>query len=200
VPAWHEVNTDAMSFRFVPGILLSQDNAPVLDGKRAEVRNYSAEFLTGFEEMYRFLLDRRSQLLAREGPLEPMFSAQARVLLRSTREYVSILNRSLHPRYLRDATPRREMLREWVGRDSLALSSEILDKEAEALGNLNIPYFSTAVNQATLRAGGDVSLPGYFHITGREIVTGRLREMNQVSLERQLGLLKSLLTLLSLSA
>jgi type 2 lantibiotic biosynthesis protein LanM len=200
VPVWSAVNSDAMSLRFVPGILLSQNNAPVLDGARAEVRNYSAEFLVGFEKMYRFLLDRRRQLLAREGPLEAMFSAQARVLLRSTREYVSILNRSLHPRYLRDGKRRTEMLREWVGRDALGLSAEILDKEAEALGNLNVPYFSAVANQVTLQGEDGVSLPGYFHIPGREVVTGRLREMDEVSLECQLGLLKSLLTLLSLGA
>ena len=199
VPVWHAVNTDAMSFRFVAGVLLSQNNAPVLGGARAEVRNYSAEFLAGFEKIYRFLLDRRSLLLAPEGPLEGMFSARARVLLRSTREYVAILNRSLHPRYLRDAQRRREMLRDWVGRDSLALSAEILDKEAETLGNLNVPYFSAAVNQVILQAEGGVFLPGYFHVAGREVVTGRLQKMDEAGLERQLGLLKSLLTLLSLS-
>jgi type 2 lantibiotic biosynthesis protein LanM len=199
VPIWSAVNTDAMSFRFVPGVLLPQNNAPVLGGARAEVRNYSAEFLGGFEKLYRFLMDRRSLMLASGGPLEAMFSAQARVLLRSTREYVSILNRSLHPRYLRDGERRAEMLREWVGRDSLALSSEILDKEAEALGDLNVPYFSAAADQVTLQAQGGVSLPGYFHAAGREVVTGRMREMDEAGLEHQLGLLKSLLTLLSLS-
>lgn len=200
VPVWSAMNTDAMSLRFVPGILLPQNNAPVLDGARAELRNYSAEFLMGFEKMYRFLADRRPQLLAGEGPLEAMFSAQARVLLRSTREYVSILNRSLHPRYLRNAKCRAEMLREWVGHDSLGLSCEILDKEAEALGDLNVPYFSAAANQVTLQAEGDVSLSGYFHIAGREVVTGRLREMDEARLQRQLGWLKSLLTWLSLEA
>lgn len=188
-----------MSLRFVPGILLSQNNAPVLAGVRAEVRDYSAEFLAGFEKMYRFLADRCARLLGPEGPLDPMFSSQARVLLRSTREYVSILNRSLHPRYLRDGQRRREMLRGWVGREPLGLSCEILDKEAEALGNLNVPYFNAAVNQMTLRAEGGLSQSGYFHLAGRDTVTRRLHEMDEASLERQLGLLKSLLTLLSLA-
>jgi lantibiotic modifying enzyme len=188
-----------MSLRFVPGILLVQNNVPILKGAPAELRNYSVEFLAGFSNMYRFLMDRRALLLASEGPLQFMFSLQARVLLRSTREYVSILNRSLHPRYLRDTARRREMLRSWVGFDSLALSAEILDKEAEVLGDLNIPYFSAAVSQVTLQAEGGVSLPGYFHIAGREVVSGRLREMDQTNLERQLNLLKSLLTLLSLA-
>ena len=91
------------------------------------------------------------------------------------------------------------MLRAWVGRDALALSSEIFDKEAEALGDLNVPYFSAAVNQVILQADGGISLPGYFHVAGRKMVTSRLQEMAEASLERQLGLLKSLLTLLSLS-
>ncbi len=78
VPVWSAVNTDAMSLRFAPGILVSQKNAPLLGGIRAEVWNYSGEFLAGFKNMYRFLLDRRSQLLARAGPLVPMFSARAR--------------------------------------------------------------------------------------------------------------------------
>ncbi len=199
VPVWSAVNTDAMALRFVPGVLLSQNNAPVVDGTRAEVRHYSAEFLTGFEKMYRFLLDRRSPLLVHEGPLEPMFSARARVLLRSTREYVSILNRSLHPRYLRDGQRRAAMLREWVGRDSLGLSAEILDKEAQALANLDIPYFSATANQVALQAEGGVSLPRYFHIAGREVVAGRLREMSEANLQGLLGSLKSLLTLLSLA-
>ncbi len=199
VPVWSAVNTDAMSLRFVPGILLSQDNAPVVDGARAEVRNYSAEFLVGFEGMYRFVVDRRARLLGREGPLEALFSARARVLLRSTREYVAILNRSLHPGYLRDGKRRSEMLREWVGRDSLGLSGDILDQEAEALGNLNVPYFSAAANQTTLQAEGRVSLADYFHVAGREVVAGRLREMDEANLQGLSGSLKSLLTLLSLA-
>jgi len=200
VPVWRDVNTDAMSLRFVPGILLPQNNAPVLDGARAEMRNYSAEFLAGFEAMYRFLLDRRRMLLASGGPLEPMFSSQARVLLRSTREYISLLNRSLHARYLRDGKLRREMLRAWVERDSLGLSREILEHEAEALGNLNVPYFSATANEVSLQGEDGVSLRGYFHIAGREIVAKRLHEMDEASLQCQLGLLKSLLILSSLSA
>jgi lantibiotic modifying enzyme len=183
----------------VPGVLLSQNNAPVLDGARAEVWNYSPEFLAGFEKMYCFLLDRRARLLARERPLEAMFSAQARVLLRSTREYVAMLNRSLHPRYLREGRRRAAMLREWVGSDSLGLSAELLDQEAAALGDLNIPYFSAAADQMTLQAEGGVSLADYFHVTGREVVTGRLLEMGEENLLRLLGSLKSLLTLLSLA-
>jgi type 2 lantibiotic biosynthesis protein LanM len=199
VPVWSAVNTDAMSLRFVPGILLSQNNAPVVDGARAEVRNYSAEFLAGFEKMYRFVVDRRARLLEREGPLEAMFSEGARVLLRSTREYVAILNGSLHPRFLRDGKRRAEMLREWVGRDALGLSAEILDHEAAALGDLNIPYFRAAVGQTTLQAEGDVSLRNYFHFAGREMVAGRLREMSEANLQGLLGSLKSVLTLLSLA-
>jgi lantibiotic modifying enzyme len=199
VPVWSAVNTDAMSLRFVPGVLLSQNNAPVLDSARAEVRNYSAEFLAGFERMYRFVVDRRAQLLGREGPLEAMFSARARVLLRSTREYVAILNRSLHPRYLRDGKRRAEMLREWVGRDALGLSAEILDHEAAALGDLNVPYFSAAASQVTLRAEGGVSLPDYFHVAGRAVAAGRLREMSEANLQGLLASLKSLLTLLTLA-
>jgi lantibiotic modifying enzyme len=168
-------------------------------GARAEVRNYSAEFLAGFEGMYRFVVDRRARLLEREGPLEAMFSAQARVLLRSTREYVAILNRSLHPRYLRDGARRVEMLREWVRRDSLELSAEILDQEAAALGNLNIPYFSAAAGEVALRADGGVSRPEYFDVAGREMVVGRVREMSEANLQGLLGSLKSLLTLLSLA-
>jgi len=42
-------------------------------------------------------------------------------------------------------------------------------------------------------------MPGYFHLTGREMVTGRWLEMDGANLQRQLGLLKSLLTLSSLS-
>lgn len=199
VPVWSAVNTDAMSLRFVPGVLLSQNNAPIVDGARAEVRNYPAEFLAGFEKMYRFLLDRREQL-ERESPLEAMFSARARVLLRSTREYVAMVNRSLYPRYLRDGRERLGMLREWVGRDSLGLSAEILDREAEALGNLNIPHFSVAVGQMTLQAERDVSQANYFHIAGREVVAGRLREMSEANLRGLLASIKSVLTLLSLSA
>ncbi len=199
VPVWSAVNTDAMALRFVPGILLSQCNAPVLDGVRAEVWNYSAEFLAGFEKTYRFLLDRRARLLVREGPLEAMFSARARVLLRNTREYIAILNRSLQPRYLRDGRRRVEMLRECVGRDWLGLSAEILDKEAEALGNLNVPYLSARVDETTLQGEGGTSLGDYFHLAGREVAAGRLREMNEAHLQGLLGSLKSLLTLLSLA-
>lgn len=199
VPVWRDVNTDSMSLQFVPGILLAQKNVPVRNGVRAEILKYSRDFLAGFEQMYGFLVDRRPRLLADSGPLAPMFRCQPRVLLRSTRAYVSSINRSLHPRYLRDSERRAGMLREWVGRDPLDLSPSVLQKEAEALGNLNVPHFTTFANDVSLRADGGVSMPAYFQIAGREIVTIRLQEMGDANLQRQLGLLKSLLTLSSLA-
>jgi type 2 lantibiotic biosynthesis protein LanM len=195
IPVWSCINTDAMSLRFVAGDLLPQNNLPVLDGQRMAVSDYRAEFLTGFQKMYPYLMERRQALLAPGSPLQQMFSCRTRVLLRSTRSYVALINRSLRPRYLRDGALRSTMLRETIASQALDLSQRVLDKEVASLADLNVPYFTAAATAATLVAGEDIRMEGYFDTSGQSVVEARLANLGEADLRRQLDLLRALFAL-----
>ena len=128
VPRWEAVNADGMTLRFVEAEVAPQQNLAGID--------CADDFIDGFRCGYRFLSQRRAELLAPDGPLEALFSQRVRVLFRSTREYVEILNRSLQPVYLRSAAARAQALRAWCG------ESPVSEEEVKALERLDIPRFS----------------------------------------------------------
>ena len=199
IPVWSRVNTDAMALGFGAGVLVPQPNAPVLDGARRSVADYSMEFVSGFEQMYRYLAGRRRVLLAPGGPLDRMFSCDARVLLRSTRSYLSLINRSLHPRYLRDSAGRSAMLRTAVFRQTLDLHPRALDAEVASLRDLDVPHAMVAARAKTLVVESGFRMRGYFSASSRQIVEGRILALNEDNLRTQVRHLRSLFGLLLMS-
>ena len=199
IPVWSHVNTDAMALGFGAGVLVPQPNAPVLDGVRSSVADYSTEFLSGFEQMHRYLADRRHALLARGGPLDRMLSCDARVLLRSTRSYLSLINRSLHPRYLRDSAGRSAMLRSAVFRQTLDLHPRALEAEVAALRDLDVPHAMVAAREKTLVVENGFRMRGYFDTSSRQIMESRISALNEDNLRTQGRHLRSLFGLFMMS-
>ena len=197
VPVWDHVNSDAMSLRFVQAALLPQSNLPSLKGGQLELSGFTAEFLEGFQEMYRYLADRRQDLLAAGGPLARMFSCNARVLLGHTRYYMSVLSQSLRPRYLGDSALRSVMLRETLSRETPTPVPAVLEAETKALERLDIPYFTASARDGWLAAEGRILIPSYFDSAGEEVVRSRLTGLSADGLERQSSLLRIIFALSS---
>jgi len=198
VPLWRNANRDDLSLRFVSGELTPQENLPVLEGQQLRVEDHPTEFLEGFGGMHRFLELRRDSLLQRDGPLAPLLTAKPRVLLRSTRFYTARMNRSLHPRYLRDTSARLQFLRAAAETDDLGLTPQLAAGEAQEMMMLNVPYFSAHNDDLELEAKTSVRHRGYFSLTGRQVVEERLRSLGESNLIRHTELLRSLFLLSTL--
>jgi lantibiotic modifying enzyme len=100
---WHAPNSDAMCP--VYRNLASEQAAkrPAIEGAEVSARNYVAEIIQGFTCCYRELLSRRNALVARDGPLTRFGGVRVRCLVRMTKAYAQLMDRRLHPEFLRDA-------------------------------------------------------------------------------------------------
>ena len=187
VPVWNRLGTDAISLRMAPAELSPQKNS-AFD---------SASFVTGsfergFREMHRCLAGHKGRLLASGGPLDALFQCRPRVLLEHTRRYLSLLNRSLQPRYLRSHAKRVAFLE---GQLSAWRPPEILHAETKALADLNVPYFWSQPGSTALWAEGAIVVADYFAEPGADVVRSRLSTLSQASLERQAALIRILLAM-----
>ena len=64
---WENVNTDAMRLGSEPISLRPTHNVLILDGEKVKASQYVDQIAAGFEDLYRFLQARRTELLAPQG-------------------------------------------------------------------------------------------------------------------------------------
>ena len=195
VPVWDQLNTDGMSLRMVQGVLAPQKNLPEWSGGSIVTSAFVDDFLRGFGEMYRYFAGRAPDLLAPDGPLTPLFECHTRVLLDHTRRYLSLMNRSLHPGCLRDASRRRALLRDEL---SSYRPASILAVETKALERLDVPYFSASARDTSVCSEGSVLIPAYFARSGEEVVRLRFENLSEEDLENRTSVIRVLLAMASL--
>jgi lantibiotic modifying enzyme len=119
----------------------SGSHTPILRGEFLPVANYSADVLRGFHDMWKLIGEPGTRTRAafcrrvRQLALRPW-----RRIHRSTRSYVEIRERSLHPPALRSGLSRsRKLALDLLG---LGLETSNILEEVSALNRFDIPYFS----------------------------------------------------------
>ncbi len=162
-------------------------NVPTLCGIAVR-REHSSEVRAGFCRMYRAIVAHRDELLAPSGPLATLAAARARVVMRPTRVYQSVLDRCTAPRYLRDGVDRSielEVLRRPFTRyEKRHRLWPVLSAELEALERLDVPVFEAdATGTALFTSKGVVK--SYVAQSGFERVRARVSAMGDADLERQ---------------
>ncbi|WNZ43909.1 type 2 lanthipeptide synthetase LanM family protein [Leptolyngbya boryana CZ1] len=156
---WKHINTDGMQVTYdsFSQVLEQKSNVPTLKDRLATPESYIGEIVTGFEQMYRWLIQHRELLLSDQSPLQRFAHQECRFLFRNTQTYSGILVRSLTPRLLQAGVARS------IGLDVLSRAYltfpekprcwSILEAEKSAMEQLDIPLLS--VNTSSL----DVVLP-----------------------------------------
>ena len=104
VRRWRSANTDSMHPVWVLEEVRRFKNTPRPRGESEQLVSVEAAVLSGFTEMYRYILERRAELSAADGPLEEFRSLPVRFLFRATNVYFRILDGALEPEYLRSGT------------------------------------------------------------------------------------------------
>ncbi len=197
IPRWENGDTERMSLRWVRSERLGQVNTVRLGGEMIEAPAHSDDFVRGYAETYRFLMDRRVELLG--GPLGEMPDGRARVLLRATRVYVSIINRSLRPALLRDRDQRAAAIRADLRSDGASLPDAIIEAEAQAIERLDVPYFAAPVRGRSIcaesRSGRETVEAAYFDNPGDEILRRRIARFSGDELDRHLSAIRVILAL-----
>lgn len=190
---WQNVNTDAMRLGSAPISLRPTQNVVVLDGEKVEPALYVDQIAAGFEQMYRFLQARGTELLAPQGPLGNWTGL--RFVFRDTATYGSMLKRLWSPRCLRDgidASLELELFsRPLLYAEERPFNWPILAIEHRSLLQGDIPIFHYAAQDDGLLLEGGGSIPQFFRESGFSQAQRRFRSLSEEDLERQLSFLRA---------
>lgn len=125
-------------------------NVAYLKAEKQRAKDHVEDVLKGYADAFTWLLGRRDSLFS-ERELRRRFSTlDARVLLRNTRTYGSLIERSLWPEHLRSGIRHSIELLQSPKGEYLLLPAAIVLAELADLERMDVPYFTTATEEMTL--------------------------------------------------
>ncbi|MCK2244309.1 MULTISPECIES: type 2 lanthipeptide synthetase LanM family protein [unclassified Crossiella] len=167
------------------------------DGAEVRVQEYAGDVRAGFSFCYRQILADREQLLAPGGLVGEFAGVTLRLILRATRFYGRVMEESLHPDFLRDATDRQRALsRLCEAPEDLGQATEVLAAELRAMWLGDIPFFEFTPGARDLLLDDGRVLPAVLDRAPLELVRERIGRMSEIDLRRQLGLIRDSFLLL----
>jgi type 2 lantibiotic biosynthesis protein LanM len=195
VPVWRFINTDDMQQGYEKIHTDLAANIPVLNGVALSPNNYIHELVTGFEQMYRFLMKQRKALLAPDSPLAAFGSQQVRFLFRRTKVYSKVLyNKAMAPEFLRHGlswSMEIDILsRAFLTAEDKPKAWQILSAELKAMGQLDIPYFSARAGSDALPLSPEQIIPEYFKEPCLSQVLTKLQQLDETDLAQQVAIIQ----------
>lgn len=186
---WRNTNTDGMTIAW-ERVPVARDLLGVRLGEEPVApTDYVDVIISGFERMYRLLMDIRAELWADDGPLSKMTEISSRFIPRNTTTYAGILDQCLQPDLLRDGMDTSI----WV--DSLArpysfandkpLNWRMIAAEHAAILDLNIPRFLAPSQTAALQIGPLEYVQDYFVEPSIVLLKKRFSSLSEQDLDLQ---------------
>jgi type 2 lantibiotic biosynthesis protein LanM len=188
VPVWRADGTDRMHLAHQRLPMGSGASLPEHDNARTNVESYKDRVVDGFRYMYRFLQERKTELLGEDGPLASCPGKPLRHVFRDTAFYVRLLDASHHPRFLTDAIVCEAFLHNRLRseRERSSWFVGIEDTEVASLLAGDIPYFTSRVGEPAVAVDGGaaIAIPG----NGWEECRARVAALGDADLDRQIWL------------
>ncbi|WP_019500707.1 type 2 lanthipeptide synthetase LanM family protein [Pseudanabaena sp. PCC 6802] len=192
---WKAINTDHMHQQYEPVAFPLEKNVPRLGAIALSANDYQTQIAMGFEQMYRFLMVNRDELLAPESPLADMQDRQIRFIFRATRIYGTILQNAWAPDYLKHGVDYSIELDRLSCAFLIAQNKPdawpILDAELQAMEQLDFPFFTASAACDELSVGKSQAIPHYFRKSSYEQVLNQLQTLDLADLARQIAIIQS---------
>src|SRR5258708_2594920 len=198
-PVWKEIGTDQMRVISEQVKIPFGKHQPKLNGHDINILEYSDSIATGFAATYRLLIQHRRALLTE---IVPRFARdEVRCLLRPTRAYGMLLERSFHPNVLRDALDRDCYFdRLWVGVEYRPYFPKIIAAERSDLLAGDIPLFTTRPDSRDLFTSRGETIVDFFEELALDLVSKRIQQLEEQDLEKQIWIIQASLTTLTLGS
>ncbi len=188
------INTDAMNVESEVSIL-TEANMPTIDGIALSPKDYLADLVVGFKQMYRFLLTHREDILAADSPLHSFVNQKARYVFRSTRIYFGILENSYQPNLLRYGVDRSIGLdvlsRAFLAEKEKPIYWELLDAELQSMEELDIPFFTSNSSEDFLSLANGTVIPEIFAEPSYDRVLWQIENLSETDLKQQIDIIYS---------
>lgn len=199
VPRWEGIGTDEMKLTRQRVEMLGAENQPTLNGEKVEVLDYAEAIASGFTSLYRIVLQHRDELLAENGVLANFAEDTVRVIVRATRTYAMLLSESFHPDMLRNALDRDLLFdRLWLAVEHIPHLAKFIAAEREDLLAGDIPIFTTHPASKHIWTSSGREIADLLERPTLESVRGRVRQLSEADLERQLWIIRASFTSLEL--
>jgi type 2 lantibiotic biosynthesis protein LanM len=205
-PFWTPVDggTDAMRFEKRPQRVDAGTNRPRLaggDGAPIGAQCFAEAVEAGFRELYRLLIEHRRVLSAPGGPLAAFAGVEARVVLRPTATYGTLLMESGHPHAAGEALERARLFdRLWSGARSRPWLAAVVPHEIAALERGDVPRFTAHPDSRDLGTDTGERIPDVFPEPGLERARRCLDALSERDLDRQAWLIRASLGILTLES
>jgi len=190
IPQWVHINTDGMALRQTTRKVAPYKNMPTLGSTYLSPNDYSDEIIVGFRHMYAFLIAHREALMAPDGPLAPFAQLRVRFIYRATKIYAVLLQKTLHPTFLREGVVRSiefdRLCHALLGADVKHPRWPIIGMEQQALEQMDIPFFTTCSDSDSLEIADQV-IEHCFIASSYDLVVQRLTQLDDADLDRQIS-------------
>jgi type 2 lantibiotic biosynthesis protein LanM len=189
LPHWEYINTDRMNLFYEKARIEPGQNAPLLEGVNINLAEHANDFCGGFEEIYRFFINRREVLMSEESPLRRFTGQTGRFLFRNTRVYGLLLHHASQPAFMREGIDRslhfEKLSRGFLAEGTRPVYWPLLEQERQDLEQLDIPLLecNTANRKLFLVAG--TAINDWFSSSGEQAVYSRLQALDETDLCRQ---------------
>ncbi|HEY1619128.1 MAG TPA: type 2 lanthipeptide synthetase LanM family protein [Streptosporangiaceae bacterium] len=184
LPTIRDPGTDTMRLELAHGQLGLPAHRPVQAGVPLRLLDYAGEVLDGFTRAYELLASHRAELAA--GCVAAFAGDEARVILRPTVWYATILQTSFHPDVLGDGLDReRHYDALWRDVPQFPAMAACTEHERADLWRNDIPLFTARTDEAVLRDSEGALVAGFALEPGLDRVLARLAGLGEADLERQ---------------
>lgn len=195
---WQFINTDGMHLTSKTAIIPSGTNAVILEGKPVLSRNYVQEIVTGFEEIYRLLINNKETLLGKDSPLSTIKSLKSRFIPHPSILYAVVAKNSLNPKSLRNGIEYSILINSLIDTFSRSLLKveanpenwAIWQVETKSLQQQDIPYFSVSCNSSDLEIERDKLIKQLFKISSYQRLINQLQNFDEHNLSLQIKLIR----------
>lgn len=169
-------------------------NVPVLNKFPLSPNDYLAEIISGFEQMYHFLMEKREILLASNTPLLLMKNQRVRFIFRATRIYWTILQKTFAPQFFINGIDRSIELdilsRAFLLTDKKPDAWSIFHAELKAMEQMDIPYFGAYTDSQALTIGVKQPIEEYFKDSSYQAVFSQIQDLNETNLAQQIEIIQ----------
>ncbi|MET9010323.1 type 2 lanthipeptide synthetase LanM family protein [Streptomyces olivaceoviridis] len=183
---WEDSGEDTM--RAVRGAVLSPaaQNQPLPTGVPLDGADHRAALLEGFRTGYAALAAHGRELLAPDGPLARYADSPARLIVRSTRLYATLLEESAHPSLLADALAREGVFAVlWTESEHDEARRRLIEHETAELWRGDVPLFVHRPSGTGVRTADGTWLPDVLPVAALTAVGAKLARMDEVDCHDQ---------------
>lgn len=194
---WINIGSDELSLEKANGLLKAKHNQPVYQDKTVSPKNHVQPIFEGFKKVCNWFLNNKKMLLSSKSPLVSFQNQEIRILIRSTQDYTTILENSFIPSAFSSKKNRNAIIKVCLDKFNTLLKfdelqkEKILEKELSSIENINIPLVTTNTTQCFLKIDEEIVLDNYFKRTPYSNFIHYLTILDEESIEKQLGIIKS---------